>query len=418
VNTNAKVLKVSETKEDSMSKRAEFLQHIKSRKSKNTFILYKAGLNRFLEWYGKTAEEILAEAKEYFQSEQRQQKDFFKYKIEEFFKYMIDERHLSRNSARSLVGGICSFLDFYGYSVKLDKDVTKVVETTQDFEANIDTYRRMFNVADLRERVVISLSLDLGFRVGDLLSIKIRELPDLEQEAPLAFQKMTGKEHEIAKTFLSAETAALLKDYIPTLNKENEYLFQSNTTHHLDESSINYMLKELAAKAKIQIPEGQRIRYHCFRKIVYATMLNSNVPQDIAKYMIGKAVSASIKPYIEGYDRKTAFLSFRGKLALMNGHRIELQNKDAQIAELNQRLHEQEILLKGLISAFGEEIFNKAQEALKAQLGDKYLGKPIDPIEWLIQEGKQVLTEQEKERVAAIKKGLEELSKENGENHS
>jgi hypothetical protein len=79
----------------------------------------------------------------------------------------------------------------------------------------------MFQFGDLRARVWVSLSLDLAERIGDVLSIKKAEIPDLNQETPILFERVTQKEKVIAKTFLSSETVELLKVYLPTLKTEN-----------------------------------------------------------------------------------------------------------------------------------------------------------------------------------------------------
>jgi integrase len=102
----------------------------------------------------------------------------------------------------------------------------------------------MFQVGDLRAKLWISLSLDFAERVGDILSIKKTEIPDLDQETPIPFERVTQKEEVIAKTFLSSETVELLKAYLPTLKTENPYLFPSNG-NTLNEQAINYMLRNL-----------------------------------------------------------------------------------------------------------------------------------------------------------------------------
>lgn len=68
----------------------------------------------------------------------------------------------------------------------------------------------MFQVGDLRARVWISLSIDLAERIGDVLSIKKGEIPDLDQETPISFERVTQKEKVIAKSFLSSVTVEKL----------------------------------------------------------------------------------------------------------------------------------------------------------------------------------------------------------------
>ena len=46
----------------------------------------------------------------------------------------------------------------------------------------------MFEVADLRERVILSMATDLGQRTVDFINIKKKDLPNLNQETPITFE--------------------------------------------------------------------------------------------------------------------------------------------------------------------------------------------------------------------------------------
>jgi site-specific recombinase XerD len=72
-------------------KASDFLDYIKESKSKQTFKEYKSGLAKFVEWYGKTLDEILAERKQDLASENATQRKRFVREIEKFHKYLIDE---------------------------------------------------------------------------------------------------------------------------------------------------------------------------------------------------------------------------------------------------------------------------------------------------------------------------------------
>jgi integrase len=80
------------------------------------------------------------------------------------------------------------------------------------------------------------------------------DLPSLNQESPIAFDTMTGKEDVIAHGFLSTETVDLLKVYLPTLERKNGdlYLFPSNGSSHISDEWLNRLLQRLAKKAKIE----------------------------------------------------------------------------------------------------------------------------------------------------------------------
>lgn len=72
-----------------------------------------------------------------------------------------------------------------------------MVVTTKDFVPTIQQYRDMFNVADLRGRVILSMGLDLGWRISDFLKIEKDRL-DLNQETPISMDAITQKCNIIA----------------------------------------------------------------------------------------------------------------------------------------------------------------------------------------------------------------------------
>jgi len=76
--------------------------------------------------------------------------------------------------------------------------IGKTVKTTKNFPLTIEHVRKMFEVADLRERVILSTATDLGLRISDFIQIKKTDLPPLDIEPPIPFEVMTSKENVIA----------------------------------------------------------------------------------------------------------------------------------------------------------------------------------------------------------------------------
>lgn len=64
-------------------KASDFLDYIKDSKSKSTFKEYKSGLAKFVEWYGKSLDEILAERKQDLTSEDATQRGKIDYRIKQ-----------------------------------------------------------------------------------------------------------------------------------------------------------------------------------------------------------------------------------------------------------------------------------------------------------------------------------------------
>ena len=162
---------------------------------------YRQGIKKFCAYYGKTAEEILNKRKD--DLTQRAGENLIEYKnraarfskeIEKFHGDMLNNG-FSTNSARNFTIGIRQLFRFYQMPVQIraGSKVTKTVKTSKSFPLRIEHVRKMFAIADIRERVILSMATDLGLRVGDFISIKKEELPSLDQETPIPDNQDCGR---------------------------------------------------------------------------------------------------------------------------------------------------------------------------------------------------------------------------------
>jgi len=225
----------------------------------------------------------------------------------------------------------------------------------------------MYAVADLRERAIISFAKDLGWRIGDFIKIRRDELPELNQEPPILFEKITQKEDVLAKSFLSGETDELLKVYLPTLLLENPYLFQSNHGKNLDQDSVNRIVKDLVKKAGISVPKNKRVRFHAFRKLFLSTCANLSVDPNMAKLMVGKSVDKSMLTYLNGVEYRKAFEKISKALAVT----IPIEKAKDEIIE---KLEDTVEFLKREVSAHTQawEIGEKKRKAETKALEKEY----------------------------------------------
>jgi len=117
------------------------------------------------------------------------------------------------NAAKSLTNGLKQLFRYYHMDIKMrtGSNVNRVIKTQRNFPLTIEHVRKMYTIANFRERVILSMATDLGLRIGDFLNIKKKDLPELTLEAPISFDVMTDKEDVVARGFLSQETVTLLK---------------------------------------------------------------------------------------------------------------------------------------------------------------------------------------------------------------
>jgi integrase len=318
----------------------------------NTRRLYRVGLEKFAAWFKHTPSEILQMVQEDLKSDDQFKRRRFTRELERFHGD-LKKAGIGTNSARNYTQGLRQFFRYYAISLQMRRGsaIGKTVLTERTYPLTIQDLRKMFGVADLKQRVILAMAKDLALRVGDFVEIKKADLPDLNSETPVPFDIMTSKEQVLAKAHLSAETVELLKTYLPTIAQNpNPYLFPSNGKGSIDADTVGWNLKKLAEKASITIPKGKRLSFHAFRKLFFSTGKNLNIDGDVLKAMCGKSVRADVLTYMNSVQWAEKFSLIADALKIQgftakNGSRLE------DLEERNKKLADQVALMLQIIEA-------------------------------------------------------------------
>jgi len=323
---------------------------------------YRQGIKKFCEYYEKTAEEILNQRKDDLTQsagenliEYKNRAARFSKEIEKFHGNMLD-KGFSTNSARNFTIGIRQLFRYYQMPVQIraGSKVTKTVKTSKSFPLRIEHVRRMFDIADIRERVILSMATDLGLRIGDFISIKKEDIPTLDQETPIPFDTMTGKEEVVAYGFLSQETVGLLKVYLPTLTKKgNPYLFPSNGKSHISDEWLSKLLKRLAQKAKIPMNK-KSLTFHCFRKMLLSASIDSGIGLTAGKKLVGKTIPQSDDTYLTTINLRKKFIQLKNFQTIKEQPKIETENIE-QLRKAICKLHEDFTTQKTIMDTISKE---------------------------------------------------------------
>lgn len=280
----------------------------------------------------------------------------------------------------------------------VSKEVSRTVPTTKDYIPTIPQLRKMFTVADkLRDKLIVSMGKDLAWRIGDFRQIKRDMLPNLDEEAPILFELITEKEDVIAKSFISLETVQLLKAYLPTLAKQNPYLFPSNKEKCIDADTINRTLRKLAEKANVHIPKHKRLRFHAFRKRFLSECANLHIDVNTAKILVGKDVEESMLAYLSEVEHRVAFIKLHQRMRLTE---TELTQPTQTTSELEMEIKRLNRIISGIVALGGSEYVEEARKLVEfSQVGKMRLkGKPkLSVIDLLEMIGKQQELDQQKE---------------------
>jgi len=316
--------KIHKIEIDNDLKPTSMTEFLDSFRKKSTRRMYKRGLDLFSEFYGKDVETILKERKDDLTLraneslvDAKQRATRFEKLLEKFHGWLLDQGY-KLNTARTLCLGLMQLFRYYnmGITLRTGSPVSQTVITTSDFILQPEHVRAMFHAAkDLRSKLLISMGSDLGWRISDTLSIQRSELPNLEQEPPTQWIRMTKKEKVVAKSCLSKTTLALLKEYLFSFPTKNPYLFHSNSQNHISEETVNARLRDLARDAGIEVANS-KLHWHCFRKMIISQAKNLGIDPDIIKLMVGKSVKKDILTYMTGIDVRTAFNKLQGVLGI------------------------------------------------------------------------------------------------------
>jgi len=215
------------------SSMAEFLD---SFSKKSTRRMYRRGIERFCKWYGKDVDAILKERKDDLTPranetlvDARQRASRYEKLLEKFHARLLEQGY-KLNSARTICIGLMQLFRYYNMKITLrtGSPVSQTVVTTSDFILQPEHVRAMFHVAkDLRSKLLVSMGNDLGWRISDILGIKRKELPNLEQEPPIEWIRITKKEKIVGKSCLSKTTVHLLKEYLFSFPTKKIHIFST-----------------------------------------------------------------------------------------------------------------------------------------------------------------------------------------------
>jgi len=292
---------------------------INSYRNKNTRRIYGRGVMMFSEWLGKSVDDILNERNQDLipiQGEtpiqKKERTDRYERLLEQFWndlvsgKFPPDAKPYKEDSASALCKGLLQLFRYYGIGFWL-RNGSPIAEgfryrEKMRFPLKPEHVRKIFwKARDLKTQTWLSMANDLGWRIGDFLSIRVSELPSLDQIAPVEWFRVTQKERVVAKTCLSSDTVRLLSEYIKVFDlKGDDPLFD------MDENTINRRLRELATECGIKT-KPYSLSFHCFRDYIISNAKNQQIDPDTIKLMVGKQVKQDMLSYLSGLDVKQAF---------------------------------------------------------------------------------------------------------------
>jgi hypothetical protein len=319
-----------------------------------TFKTYKTQMKLYLEYTGKTGQQII--------DEKRNDTNFqVETSIFGFRKWLL-QKGKSENYATSTVGAVRGFYSYYRMPLMFRKQesrkLTEKNRTTTDYLFDREDLAKMALAGNLKERYVLLVGKSVGLRASDFLKLTFGQLRSvkLDVEAPVAVGEIaTQKERIQAFPFLDSDALPIVKAILEAnKDKADNQRILTDT-----EDNLSVILQTLAKKAGMEIENGavhgKRIRFHCLRKFLI-DRLSAYAGESQWKQIVGKAIDEGA--YVSQDQLKGVF-SRAMKDLLINGNGI----KAKKLIELENALVESQRKITALETT--NEVLRKRLDELE-----------------------------------------------------
>jgi hypothetical protein len=341
----------------------EFLDSIERTTTKKC---YKTFLKLYLDWSGKTGQQLIDEKKAHPDD------GYVEKSLLQFRKWITDSGK-SSNYARSVMGAVGGFFHYYRVKLNFTTSESRRLlareRTTSDYRFEKEDFERIGKYASLREKYILYVGKAVGLRASDFLLFTFGHFRSakLDGEPPVFLGEFaTHKQSEKVYPFLDSDALSVVKDLLEV----NKAKLDSDRVLDDSEDNLSLILQNLCRKSGMEIIgttiHGKRVRFHCMRKFL-SERLSVYSAESQWKQIVGKAISegAYISP-----DQLKVVYSKAMKDISVNGNGV----KAKKLVELEAALidsQKQQYTLNTTVEVMRKELMRLSQ---KVDFFDKYIG--------------------------------------------
>jgi hypothetical protein len=297
---------------------------------KSTRLAYRSSWLHFLEFAKLSGDQILADRKA--------DKDFrWEKQVLAVKTWLIETKGLSENTAKSVTTAARSFFAFHRVGLEFRKpEKARLKEAhakSEDYRFSVGDLQKMFNVANLTEKYVLTVGKSFGLRAGDFMKLTKGDLEAyIDREAPISIGAYsTQKEGVKAYPFVDADAQPIIKLMLDKMTREGRIKPSERMLTYSNKLQLSRVLKRLVEKAGLNVG-NKNIKFHCLRKFLI-DHLSSYMSESKWKQLVGKSISegAYVSPESlrSDYARVTSETCFSTPTQL-----IELQKRQEAIEEI------------------------------------------------------------------------------------
>lgn len=224
----------------------------------------------------------------------------------------MQANNFSPNSIRSYLKSVVALFNVNGVGLRMAYGMSSW-NVYEDRAPSREEIQKILDLADLRDRVIITILAVCGLRVGTLLKLQYRHVKqDLERNiVPIHVHveaELTKHKHRSFDTFLNDEASDCLRSYIearkrgtqkipPEQIQDESPLIRAKLCKQVKTvtvGSVQGLIHDLYVKAGILENNSLRKRYelrtHSFRKFFRTQMASLDVDRDCIDFMMGRSV--------------------------------------------------------------------------------------------------------------------------------
>ncbi len=210
--------------------------------------------------------------------------------LDDYIEWMVDDCKLAPNSIKDYLSGIVKFLRFKDLEISNEKmrsklDLPRIYTLTQDKAPSIDELRRILTNTNGRGKSLITLLASSGMRVGEALSLRVKDLDFTKSLTTIRLRAEVTKAKTARYCFLSNEATTFLREFLGgRIDDPSAYLFLTSSRgveHDVGNFPMSYwnaraiFSTALAAAGLDEKDDYGRavLHLHCLRKFFFSQLL-------------------------------------------------------------------------------------------------------------------------------------------------
>jgi len=301
---------------------------------------YESAFKNFLEWAKATPEELVKIYKE--APDKNEWSKEWGLNLLRFQSEMLEKgvkkngKPYKKGGVRNAVVAVQSFFSSTCQKLIVRRGrIIPVQMRTNEHMFSINDLRKMFDVANTRDKAILSTAVSLGWSISDFLSLKRQFIKDLIERAKsenlkfITFDWLRNKTDAPILGILTPESLYWLEQWIKT-SEESEYLWASNRGEKLRDQTVSDILTRLAKDSGI-VTTGT-IHFHGFRKFLMTILTTSGLNEFEVKTILGKKIPISDATYLRIKD--DAFSKFKQAYPFFSLIKTEANGKIAKVEEV------------------------------------------------------------------------------------